>query len=125
MDVLRTYVLVGADLNMYAVSNVTSSIPRIYYAPQQSSCMQHLRIFSDLLRCGSCLEPGKNRLNQIALAGKGGRVERFALGKLAAHRGKTVDVLIKESVNSHLERSNYNDTRDIVAVLELAGIVVA
>jgi len=68
---------------------------------------------------------GEDRLNQIPLAGIEGRSEKFALGKLASHRGKTVDVLIKESVNLHLERSNYNNTDDVVAVLQLAGVVPA
>jgi hypothetical protein len=66
---------------------------------------------------------GEDRLNQIALAGTIGRAEKFALGKLASHRGKTVDALIAESVTQHLERSNYNTTEDVVAVLKLAGVI--
>lgn len=67
----------------------------------------------------------EERLSQVALAETKGRAEKFALGKLAAHRGKTVDALITESVTEHLERSNYNDTTDISAVLQLADVVVA
>ena len=66
---------------------------------------------------------GEDRLNQIALAGMTGRAEKFALGKLASHRGKTVDALIAESVIQYLDRSNYNDTEDIAAVLRLAGVI--
>ena len=66
---------------------------------------------------------GEDRLNQIGLAGINGRAEKFALGKLASHRGKTVDALILESVTQHLERSNYNTTEDVVLVLKLAGVI--
>lgn len=64
----------------------------------------------------------EERLNQIPLAGIEGRPEKFALGKLTSHRGKTINAVISESVNKHLERSNYNDVSDIIAVLQLAGI---
>ena len=65
---------------------------------------------------------GEDRLNQIPLSGTGSRAERFSLGKLTNHRGKTVNDLIGESVEKHLERSNYNDTNDVAAVLELVGV---
>lgn len=50
--------------------------------------------------------------------GRSGRAEKFTLGELAQHRGKTVDELIHESVEAHLERSNYNNSSEIVTLLE-------
>jgi hypothetical protein len=63
-------------------------------------------------------------LNGIPLAGAGssGRVEKFSLGQLAAHRGKTVDVVIEESVREHLARASFNSTGEIAAVLKSASV---
>jgi hypothetical protein len=43
---------------------------------------------------------GEERLNQIPLIGlaNSGRAEKFLLGKLAQHKGKTVDQIIDQSV---------------------------
>jgi len=40
------------------------------------------------------------------------------LGELAKHREKSVDEVIKESVNAKLERSNYNNSTDVCALLQ-------
>jgi len=58
-------------------------------------------------------------LNTIPLAGTGhlGRAEKFLLGRLAAHRGKTILDLIKESVDDYLTTTTYNDTTQISALL--------
>jgi hypothetical protein len=43
-------------------------------------------------------EGNEETLNRISLAGTHERPEKFFLGRLAQHRGKTVDALIVESV---------------------------
>lgn len=57
-------------------------------------------------------------------AGRAGRAERFSLGQLDEHRGKTVDELIAECVDAYLERSNYNNTSEIASLLESLDIDV-
>lgn len=59
-------------------------------------------------------------LEQIPLVG--GAATKFNLGALAAHRGKTVDEVIKESTDASLERSNYNSRREVISLLEAIGI---
>jgi len=82
----------------------------------------------DMLRTlASNLLPEGNEsvLNEVPLAGLGSaRAEKFLLGRLAQHRGKTVDAVIIESVSEHLERSNYNDTREIAQLLTQLGFKV-
>jgi hypothetical protein len=56
-------------------------------------------------------------LNEVPLVGTSGRAQKFLLGKLAMHRGRTVQQLIQESVDAYLEESNYNDTTEIARVL--------
>ena len=67
----------------------------------------------------------ENRLNGIPLAGIGGRPEKFFLGKLAKHKGKTVDEVIRNSVSEYLERSTFNSTEEIAQLLQTQGIEVA
>jgi hypothetical protein len=61
----------------------------------------------------------ENALNAVPLVGSNasGRTEKFFLGKLAAHRGKTVEEVLMQSVENHLERSNYNSTEEIASLL--------
>jgi len=59
-------------------------------------------------------------LNDVALVDHDSP-SKFALGALAAHRGKAVDVLIDESVARHLERATYNNARELAAVLKRLG----
>ncbi len=61
-------------------------------------------------------------LNQIPLAGHGPNPRKFLLGDLARFRGKMIDDVFTESVNAHLEQSNYNNTREIAALLETVDI---
>jgi RiboL-PSP-HEPN len=63
-------------------------------------------------------------LDSIPLVGTGqtGHPEKFFLGKLAAHRGKTVDDVITESVRQYLEYSNYNNASDIAGLLRKIGV---
>jgi hypothetical protein len=61
---------------------------------------------------------GEEVLNSIPLAATTpGRPEKFLLGRLAKFRGQTVDDVIRRSVVEYLERSNYNNTSDIIALL--------
>jgi len=60
-------------------------------------------------------------LNEIPLAGLGGRKQNFPLGKLVQHRGKTVDEVLRASVSEYLERSNYNSTEEISLFLRSIG----
>ncbi|MGB9236201.1 MAG: HEPN domain-containing protein [Terriglobales bacterium] len=61
-------------------------------------------------------------LDGIPLAGLGGRPEKFFLGKLTKHRGKTVDDVIQESVSQHLNRETYGNIREIDILLKSIGI---
>jgi hypothetical protein len=62
-------------------------------------------------------------LNNIPLATEaGGRVEKFSLGNLAKFKEKTVDEVIKQSVESYYERSNFNNTQDISVLFSDIGI---
>jgi len=61
---------------------------------------------------------GEEALNSVPLAGTTGRAEKFFLGKLARHRGKGIDDLIRESVSTHMERSTFNSVTEILLFLE-------
>jgi hypothetical protein len=56
--------------------------------------------------------------------GRGGRPEKFSLGDLHQHRGKTVDEVIEQSIEAYLERSNYSSTSEIAALLQSLEIDV-
>jgi hypothetical protein len=62
-------------------------------------------------------------LDQIPFAG--GTALKITLGALSAQRGKTVDTVIKESVDASLERSNYNSTGEVCSLLQSIGLNVA
>lgn len=66
---------------------------------------------------------GANVLDHFPLAGNGPST-KFTLGTLATHRGKTVDEVIKASVDSYLERSNYNSTIEVSVFLTQIGLNV-
>lgn len=61
-------------------------------------------------------------LNKIPLAGVSGRSEKFQLGKLAEHRGKKVDEVIRESVTAYLERSTFNNVTEIISFLDSVDV---
>jgi hypothetical protein len=63
-------------------------------------------------------------LNEIPLksGSRNGRPEKFLLGALTRFRGKSVDQVIRDSVASHLERSNFNDVQEIARLLESLGL---
>jgi hypothetical protein len=50
------------------------------------------------------------------------RAEKFFLGKLARHRGKTVNDVIRESVSGHMDRSTFNSVTEIMSFLESIGL---
>lgn len=69
---------------------------------------------------------GEDALNRIPLADSLDplRAEKFFLGKLLSHRGKTVDDLISESIHRHVERRTFSDTTEIVGLFETVGFEV-
>lgn len=62
-------------------------------------------------------------LDQIPFAG--GTAMKITLGTLSAQRGKSVDEVIKESVNASLERSNYNNALEVCSLLKSIGLNTA
>lgn len=49
--------------------------------------------------------------------------DKFSLGELVAHRGKTVDELINQSVKDHLEQfASFNDLGQVKSALKSCGI---
>jgi len=67
-------------------------------------------------------QSNEDTLNVVPLVGQKGRADKFLLGKLAQHRGKTVDCLIQESVVEYLLKTNYNNTIEITSLLQSFGI---
>jgi len=65
---------------------------------------------------------GEETLNKVPLAGVAGRVEKFQLGKLAEHRGKKIDDVIRESVAALMDRSTFNSVTEIMSFLESVNV---
>lgn len=65
-----------------------------------------------------------NVLDQFPLAGHGPAM-KYSLGALATHRGRTVDEIIKDSVDSFLERSNYNSSAEVAKLLGQVALNVS
>jgi hypothetical protein len=65
---------------------------------------------------------GEETLNDVPLVGASGRAEKFQLGKLAEHRGKKIDDVIRESVSAHLERSTFNSVTQIMSFLDSVNV---
>ena len=62
-------------------------------------------------------------LNEVPIVGsEHGRPEKFFLGRLAAHRQKTVQALIDESVRAHTNNFTINNTTDIANFLRKIGV---
>jgi hypothetical protein len=79
--------------------------------------------FEDLLRTAARqrLDAAKwQDFNDIPLVG--GRAEKFNLAALDAHRGKTVDQLIRESVDHYLNRQTFGSCGDVEDVLRQIGL---
>lgn len=66
-------------------------------------------------------------LNNIPLVGlnENSRPEKFFLGRLAQHRGKLVDDVIRESITEHLSRVSFNNATEIVSFLTTLGLMPA
>ena len=61
-------------------------------------------------------------LNRIPLAGStSSRPEKFPLGRLAAHSGKSVAELIQESVDGHMCHETFNNPEEVASLLETLG----
>ncbi len=83
--------------------------------------------FEDVLRTAARQRLGNAEpkiLDNIPLVGttKLGRAEKFHLGSLAAHRGKTVDNLIQESVEHYLNRESFGSCADVEEILRQMGL---
>lgn len=65
-------------------------------------------------------------IDRVPLLGHGesGRPTKFSLSALAAHRGKTVDSVLEESVRVFLARETFNSADDIVHILNDMGFAV-
>jgi hypothetical protein len=66
-------------------------------------------------------------LDKIPLLGtsRSGRAEKFYLGALNTHRGKTVDQLIHESVENYLDETSFGSIRVVDGVLIQMGLDTA
>jgi len=67
----------------------------------------------------------KEVLDEIPIVGRDSATKKLTLGDFVVHRGKTVDTVFEESVESYLQRSNYNNTDDIAKVLGSVDIDVS
>ncbi|HWE38868.1 MAG TPA: HEPN domain-containing protein [Isosphaeraceae bacterium] len=65
---------------------------------------------------------GAELLRTIPFVGGDGRKTTFTLGDLHAHRGRSVDDVIAESVDAHLRRSSYNNLVDVAGLLRDLGL---
>ena len=82
----------------------------------------------DFLRtiAGALLPVGDEKcLAGVPLAGLTSRAEKFTLGQLLPHKGKSIDDVLRQSVSEHLDRSTFNSIQDITALLEKLGFDVA
>ncbi len=86
----------------------------------------HATLEDFLRHVGSMYLPksGEDVLNRVALVGSSDvlRPEKFFLGRLASHRGKSVDQLISESVAAYLDRVSFSDTGEVSRLLEAIGV---
>lgn len=67
---------------------------------------------------------GKEVVDEYPLTGSGRkRAEKFTLGALVQHRGKTVDELLSESIRDYLEEfSSFNDLGEVKRALVSCGM---
>jgi hypothetical protein len=135
-NLVRTQVLVRLYREISALPSLTANL--------QSPQGQNEDVLADLLRSSvvfvhatledflrsiaAVLLPfsEESMLNEVPLVGTSGsgRPEKFFLGRLASHRGKTVLELIQESVRDHLLTTTYNDTTQIASLLRGLNIDV-
>ncbi len=53
------------------------------------------------------------------------RPEKVSLGYLIAFKGISIDDVIKQAVNEHLDKSNYNNTNEIAGLLTSIGVEIS
>lgn len=63
-------------------------------------------------------------IDNVPLLGTGDRANKFWLGALVDHKGKTVDDLIRSSVEAHLSGSNYGNVGEVKNLLRQVGVEV-
>lgn len=63
-------------------------------------------------------------LNNIPFVGStdGSRIEKFSLGKLAQHKGKSVNDVIRESIDEYLARKTFNSVKEVSSFLIQIGV---
>jgi hypothetical protein len=89
--------------------------------------MTHAYLEDFLRTLGQSFLPSTDEcsLNLVPIVGSNsGRAEKFFLGRLAQHRGKLVDDLIRESVEEHLSRSTFNSVTEIKSFLQQIGLEI-
>jgi len=60
-------------------------------------------------------------LNDIPLVSQG-PATKFTLEALAAHRGKTIESVIHESIDAHLQNVSFSTTREVAGLLQGIGV---
>jgi len=109
-----------------AASNVAQVEPETADEILRSVIVLTHAYLEDLLRTvATVLLPLANErmLNDVPLAGLNRtRAEKFFLGDLAQHKGKTVDEVIHASVSGYLEHRSFNNTTEIISFLESLGV---
>ena len=140
-DHKRLFALLNEDLRPYLrdrdelISRLERLVNLAKTVPEQSERGDILRsvvVFThayleDFLRTlGRHFLPVANRdaLNEVPLAGTKDR-SKFQLADLEQHLGKSVREVIRESVDQHLERSTFNSTDEIAALLEKLSFKVS
>jgi hypothetical protein len=127
---------VHADEKLTAFTELESAIRSVSSCNQDESslgCLGALRAavvflhatLEDFLRyIGSRDIPSSSEdvLNKISLIGSPDRSEKFSLGQLAKYRDKTVDQLITESVEAHLDKRSFSNTNEISHHLGSTGV---
>lgn len=70
------------------------------------------------------MDCGERILNTVPLIGSGDylRPDKFFLGKLLLHRGRTVDDVLRESIEAHFQHRTFNDTTEIAGLLTTLGL---
>jgi len=68
---------------------------------------------------------GSEILDKVPLIGtsSSGRPEKFFLGKLTAHRHKSVQQTIQESITAHTHKVTFNNTTDVSVFLQTIDVV--
>jgi hypothetical protein len=87
------------------------------------SLLEDLLRYAGELRLPDC---GKDVLDNVPLLGsRSQHAEKFYLGRLSDHRDKTVQQLIRESVQAQLARTTFNSTDDVACWLRTIGVPIS